>query len=178
MLNFLFRITVNTYFLRRTLVYNATSTKQKTALRRFCLVEVARLELAASWSLTMRATNCATPRYRNGVGFAVSVVERKTGIEPATFSLGSYCSTIEPFPHPVEKIISLFMRFVKLFCRYFKISFLPRSNKHLIQQFSEQILAAAVRVFHFVIQLFVKSLCGGASMFCNLASPFCIEPVV
>ncbi len=28
------------------------------------MVEVARLELAASWSLTMRATNCATPRQR------------------------------------------------------------------------------------------------------------------
>ena len=26
-------------------------------------------------------------------------MERKTGIEPATFSLGSYCSTVEPFPH-------------------------------------------------------------------------------
>ena len=28
----------------------------------FCLVGVARLELAASWSRTMRATSCATPR--------------------------------------------------------------------------------------------------------------------
>ena len=32
-----------------------------TAFRPADLVEVARLELAASWSLTMRATNCATP---------------------------------------------------------------------------------------------------------------------
>ena len=61
------------------------------------LVEVARLELAASWSLTMRATNCATPRKKRRGRFRC--LERKTGIEPATFSLGSYCSTVEPFPH-------------------------------------------------------------------------------
>ena len=91
-------------------------------LRPLGLVEVARLELAASWSRTMRATNCATPRYRKHCAVvylsrpAVSVVERKTGIEPATFSLGSYCSTIEPFPHFYRGfIISSSIGVVKLF---------------------------------------------------------------
>ena len=77
------------------------STTQKPTLKvGFCVVEAARLELAASWSRTMRATNCATPRYsRRGSLCPLPRLERKTGIEPATFSLGSYCSTVEPFPH-------------------------------------------------------------------------------
>ena len=33
-------------------------------IRTLCMVGVARLELAASWSRTKHATNCATPRYR------------------------------------------------------------------------------------------------------------------
>ena len=51
--------------------------------------------------------------------YASIYVERETGIEPATFSLGSYCSTIEPFPQ-VSIFYHYFRRLSNLL-RYFSV---------------------------------------------------------
>ena len=53
--------------------------------------------------------------------YASIYVERETGIEPATFSLGSYCSTIEPFPHNHRLFPWLLIRYrtstvITIFC--------------------------------------------------------------
>lgn len=87
--------------LKATLYKNAQKSKEKRLLpieKAFNLVEVTRLELTTSWTRTMRATTCATPRR-----------VKKTNFHPLTGILynktAQIATKITPFS---EKIFYLF----------------------------------------------------------------------